>query len=390
MTPMRDLMFPVERLTPAGAHCFFGYYDNPAWDAAGQRHLCHHVPFWGRLPTGNDTATLGIIRLADRAFIPLCETNAWNFQQGTMLQWHPLEPNESVIFNRFVGGRYVGVVRRVATGEELLLSQPVASVDPAGRHALSINFSRNFDFRPGYGYANKPDDWKDTPAPKEDGIFLIHLATGESELIVSYDDLARCFTSEARGRKLVVNHIAFNTDGTRFVALLRTFPDAAHKQWATALITADWRGRDRYLLRNFGIESHYHWRDPGHLLIWSDAGGAASLYLLTDRTQEAETVDPAFFARDGHCSYSPDRRWLLYDSYPIDNYRYLYAYNLEERRAHTLGGFYSAPAAIVDIRCDLHPRWNRAGTAVSFDSTHESYRAIYQMDVSSLVTDGRR
>ena len=42
-------------------------------------------------------------------------------------------------------------------------------------------------------------------------------------------------------------------------------------------------------------------------------------------------------------------------------------------------GFYSMLPSCVDIRCDLHPRWNRTGTAFSFDSTHEGFRGIYEV-----------
>ena len=30
-----------------------------------------------------------------------------------------------------------------------------------------------------------------------------------------------------------------------------------------------------------------------------------------------------------------------------------------------------------DLRCDLHPRWNRAGDKVCFDSVFEGRRGIY-------------
>lgn len=49
-----------------------------------------------------------------------------------------------------------------------------------------------------------------------------------------------------------------------------------------------------------------------------------------------------------------------------------------------LGSFYSMPVSCNDIRCDLHPRWNDTGSAVSFDSTHEGYRGIYMIDLEDI------
>ncbi|MHB9133934.1 MAG: hypothetical protein ACYDBB_22940 [Armatimonadota bacterium] len=382
-SPTLDLIAPVKRLTPAGGHYFYGYYDNPAWDGSDRFHLCAHVPFWDRLQTGEDVAELGMVRLADGAYLPIAETNAWNFQQGAMLQWHPAAPEEEVIFNRFQDGRYVGVIRNIHSGAERLLSRPVANVSPDGRYALGINFSRLFDFRPGYGYANLPDPYAGVAQPEEDGIFLVDLAGGESRLVLSYPEIARLSPAYAQGRKLLVNHITFNTDGTRFVFLVRDFPTDGI-QWRTAIFTANADGSHPSCLQDYGYASHYCWRDAEHVLFHCEAGGAWALYLLTDQSAERQLIDPSFFTADGHCFYSPDRRWLLYDSYPVDDYRQLYLYDCAAGRGITLGRFYADPAIAGDIRCDLHPRWNRAGTAISFDSIHEGFRGVYRMDIPGV------
>jgi Tol biopolymer transport system component len=100
-------------------------------------------------------------------------------------------------------------------------------------------------------------------------------------------------------------------------------------------------------------------------------------------------IDTTFFLRDGHCSYSPDRQHMLYDSYPdADGYRHLYVYSLKNKRGVTLGSYYSLPDIEGDIRCDLHPRWNRAGTHISFDSIHEGKRHVYAMDLRKVMESG--
>jgi Tol biopolymer transport system component len=101
---------------------------------------------------------------------------------------------------------------------------------------------------------------------------------------------------------------------------------------------------------------------------------------------EPVVLDGRYFLRDGHCSYSPDRNWMLYDSYPDQNrLRHLYVYDLREKRGITLGSYYSPPEIDGDIRCDLHPRWIRAGTAITFDSVHEGQRHVYRMDLRSVL-----
>jgi Tol biopolymer transport system component len=102
----------------------------------------------------------------------------------------------------------------------------------------------------------------------------------------------------------------------------------------------------------------------------------------------AQTViDAAYFTSDGHCSTSPDGQWLLYDSYPRQGYRYLYLYNLPRQQGLTLAGLYDLPVAVTDIRCDLHPRWNRQGTGISLDATFEGFRGIYTVDLRDVMKE---
>ena len=39
MEQLIDSMVDLVRVTPAGEQCFFGYYDNPAFDVNDGRHL---------------------------------------------------------------------------------------------------------------------------------------------------------------------------------------------------------------------------------------------------------------------------------------------------------------------------------------------------------------
>jgi Tol biopolymer transport system component len=92
---------------------------------------------------------------------------------------------------------------------------------------------------------------------------------------------------------------------------------------------------------------------------------------------------------DGHCSYSPDRQWVLTDTYPDDRHeRTLLLYHPESGRRLDLGRFHSPPALEGECRCDLHPRWSRDGRRVCFDSAHEGTRQMYVLDVTQWI-EGR-
>ncbi|TSA45654.1 hypothetical protein D4R51_01410 [bacterium] len=37
------------------------------------------------------------------------------------------------------------------------------------------------------------------------------------------------------------------------------------------------------------------------------------------------------------------------------------------------------------LRADLHPRWNRDGTEICFDSVHDGSRQVYVVDVGAII-----
>ncbi|MCC7494708.1 MAG: hypothetical protein IT204_20280 [Fimbriimonadaceae bacterium] len=390
MRQIRTQLLPLERLTREPGQHFFGYYDVQPFSADGRYHLVHRVDFRDRLTAATDRAEIGLVRLSDLQYTAVSSTYAWCFQQGSMLQWHPVDQDTRILHNAFVNDSFRTLVVDITSGAQQVLSRPLATVDPLGRYGLSVNFARQYDFRPGYGYAGPRDPWIDVAQPADDGIWRVDLASGKSDLLYSLADLAALFDHPwLPGAKLLINHLTCNSDGSRFVALLRNFPQPG-VTWQTATIFGDATGGRLWVGNDFGHASHYGWRDPEHLLIWADWRDAGrGLSVVNIETGEAELLDHDYFTADGHCSYSPDLTKVLYDSYPTaEGYRRLYLYDVESRQGVTLAELRTAPhasLACIDIRCDLHPRWNRQGTAISFDSVHEDHRHVYWCELGDLA-----
>ena len=103
----------VRRISPDdGGQYFFGYYDNRAFHPDGKLHLCHRVPFMDRLPTGEDECELGSLDMDTGVFSPVALTRSWNFQQGAMLQWNPVNPDE-IIYNVYTDHGFRAVVKNI-------------------------------------------------------------------------------------------------------------------------------------------------------------------------------------------------------------------------------------------------------------------------------------
>lgn len=393
MMKLLEKSFHAKRITPTNGEFFFGYYDLQPFFK--NLHLTHKVSFVDRLHKKGDTAEIGIIDIHTSKYEKIDITGAWNFQQGAMLQWNPLAKGEEIIYNSLADGCYGATILNINSGKKRFLDRPVANVSANGKFALSINFARMYNFRPGYGYAEYGDVFYHHNHSEKDGIFLIDMKTGISRLIISMEQIWELSRNHFNNvdQKLVINHITFNTDGTRFLFLVRNFPEPGKKH-DTAIITANIDGSDIYVLSDYGVQSHYHWYDNEKVIFFAGgrelecARGWGNNYVMRDKTHEGEMIADGFFDDDNHMSYSPDRKLLLTDTYPNEQMmQTLRIYSFDQNVCTDLGRFYSIPREMTDMRCDLHPRWNEDGSMISFDSTHEGFRGVYIVDIDAIRED---
>ncbi len=377
--------FSAARAVTAGPrHHFFGYYDKSPWDATGRYLLAHEVDFVGRQPKPGEEAVIGCVDLAaGNRFRQIARTSAWCWQLGALLRWLPSDPERTVIYNVRREGAWGAEIADVRLGTKRSLSFPIYNVSPTGTLAVSLNFSRLAWTRPGYGYEGIPDPGRHVPAPEADGVYRVDLGTGEHRLVVSLAALARYKPKPVFGESYHwVNHLLFNTDGSRFI-LLHRWSRPGHGR-GTRLFTAGPEGDRLRLLLDHEMVSHFFWRDRETILAWArHPSGGDRYYLVNEQTGRVDVIGKEVLKQDGHVSYSPDRRWILTDTYPDQRrMRTLLLYRVSDGKRIDLGRFFSPPELSGPARCDLHPRWNRDGTQVCIDSAHEQTRQVYVIDVS--------
>ncbi len=376
----------LDRITSGSGHHFFGYYDKSPWDCSGRWMLGLEAGFMDRQPEEGDHAIVGIIDTANGySWRPLARTSAWNWQQGCMLQWLGGGRSGEMIFNDRRNGCFISRILNVHTGEERTLELPVYGVSRDGTRAVSLNFARLHHQRPGYGYAGVKDKWAGVAAPSSDGIYSLDLVKGGHRLIMSVAQIAEFARKpDFDGRLHRFNHLQFSPDGKRF-AFLHRYRNENERSGHTRFFTADFDGRNLHCLSDEMV-SHYDWRDNDSLVAWAQRGESGCHYwLFRDRSSEVEMVAGQLFDRDGHCSFSPDGRWMLTDTYPDkESRRSLMALDWERGRRIDLGGFFSLPLE-SPIRCDLHPRWSPDGRQICVDSTHEGNRQMYRLDIADII-----
>ena len=373
--------------SPPGNH-FFGYYGITPWDRGQRYHLALETDFHEHRPQADDVASVGLVDLEAGEFFPKGQTSAFNLQQGTMLHWIDAGYGEEFTFNDWERDRLVSRALNPETGDCRTINGAIAAVSPARPEAIGLSFGRMAHCRPVVGYASGADPADIVARPEDDGLFLLDLSTGESRLLISIAEVVRA----ARGEEVPegaawFNHVLFNTDGTRLLFFSRVLDES---RFRSSLWTIRSDGSELECQIGFRYTiSHFDWIDADRILISTDVLGQGMQFVeFTVGQGDFAPFGDGQLPSDGHASLSPDRRWLVCDTYPMGPERLsdLMLYDVRRRAKVTLGKLHSPEPFRGDIRCDLHPRWSRDAKTVSFDSIHEGSRQIYLADISGLVT----
>jgi hypothetical protein len=380
---------PVRQLTRGPRYHWFGYYDKLQFDPSGRYVLGMEAGFEHRSPKPDDVVKVGIIDTGEGyRWIELGESRAWNWQQGCMLQWLPGSKDE-VLWNDRAGGEFVCHVMNVRTRDRRTIPSAIYAVSPDASWAVSCDFRRLNDCRPGYGYAGIADPNSGNMTPDDAGVWKIDPVTGKKRLIVSIADAARIPypPGYSKGAKHWFNHLLISPDGGRFIFLHRWRGEKEGRGFSTRLFTAGADGSQLHVLDPNGKTSHFIWRDPRTVLAWAwHPSHGEKFYLFQDRTDKVEAVAPDLMPVNGHCTYLPGNPWILNDTYPDkDRLQHVYLYDTQTLTRHPLGDFHSPPEYTGEWRCDTHPRFSPDGRKVVIDSAHNGGRQLYLIDVSAIV-----
>lgn len=379
-------------ITSGPKHHWFGYYDKLEFDPTGRYVLSNEVSFEGRTPSADDRIRVGMVDLHnDDEWIELGSSTAWGWQQGCMLQWVPGSKTQ-VLWNDREGDEHVCRIHDIKTGQTRTVSSPIYSLSPNGKSAVTADFRRIQETRPGYGYVGLPDPHREELAPEESGIFQVDLETGEKKLIISLADavgISRDGQPVGDPKsKHWFNHLLFNTDGSRFIFLHR-YTNPGKRGWQTRMLTADPDGKNVRIVDDNGLTSHFIWKDPNRILAWSrQPSHGAAFYLFEDADEtNPQVVGKDVMTRDGHCTYLADTEWIINDTYPDRNrHQTVYLYHPQTNRKIVLGKFHLPKQYAGEWRCDTHPRHSPDGTKIVIDTPHGDLgRQLHLMDVSEII-----
>jgi hypothetical protein len=98
-------------------------------------------------------------------------------------------------------------------------------------------------------------------------------------------------------------------------------------------------------------------------------------------------IGPGLLTEDGHYSRHPVHELMLGDTYPDSTGNLtLVLYSLQTgRRIEVARVFHGVATRDPALRCDLHPRWSRDGTRISFDFCENGVRRMAIFDATEAI-----
>ena len=358
---------------------FFGYYDKSPWDITNRYMLCLRAKkTYKEVAPSEPVDIIMIDTLQHNKVIELSTSRSWNVQQGCMLQWLGPKFDSKIIFNDFRNGNYCSVIMDVFTRKEKIIDYPIYSVSNDGSFALTLDFSRLHTLRPGYGYSNLPDLTKNEKMPNGTCIWKIDLLNNKIYSLLKYTDFLNFETRKEMINAIhKVNHIMISPNNTRFMVLHRWYQG---KRKYSRLVTCNCDGTDMYNLSDDDMVSHCFWKNDEEIIAFENKNGdGPGYYLMIDKTSNYKhlwkNID-----NDGHPSYSPNLQNIVIDSYPDSKRIQTLKCMREDGHEKTLIKVFSPFKYDNDLRCDLHPRWDRKGEKICFDSVFEGKRGLYYVE----------
>jgi hypothetical protein len=359
---------------------FFGYFDKTPWNIDETKILYHCVR-----NNGKELEMICRNLLTNERFC-LGTSPAWNWQQGSMLQWIPKCPNY-IIFNTISNNNLIAKICDMQGKIIDIINLPVQTIRSDGKGFISINYRRLAVLLSDYGYSCNVNNFASDMSDKDDGLFFIDIDSKKINLIVSIEYLKEQNNfPDLPNPKHKVNHAVYAPSGNKLVFMHRCLHSNGKKD---RLYVVNDDGSNLKLLLDDGMISHYNWIDNNKLISYARTKTQGDGYYLIDIVSgKINPIAKNFLwnTGDGHPSMSKDQHFFITDTYPDRRcMQHLFLYFIETNKCMEIAKLLSPLKYYGEYRCDFHPRLSPSNQFISIDSVEKSKRIMTVFDISELL-----
>jgi hypothetical protein len=352
-------------------NCFCGYYHTSPFRVEDPDVILIHANNLSpdKKYSSKMSTAVGYYHLKKKIFTEIDQTYAWNWQQGSMLQWIN---NNEIVYNQYLNGskRITAKKYNLVTGNYEILPFPV-QICFRDKYMLSLDYHDLSQFSE-YGYANLEQ------IKEINGIVKYCFETRQSQQIVQKSSLRNLFT-DLPFSKDHINHLFIAPGGEKFIFTYRFYID--HERFDN-LFLYDLKQLRLTLLIKMQIISHCNWKNDEEIIFWGIINHQKGYYncCIEDASIKLLINQPD----DGHPSYINDEMFLT-DTYPNTNWiQSLSLYSVKPMEKKVLA---TLPHPVVPyhspVRCDLHPSISHDKKQFQADTRHLNYRSVIIGNINS-------
>jgi len=351
---------------------FFGFHDKNPWSKDNKKLLGHSFTSLGpdawRKGKSIDLCLFKGVNWLKKEIVT--STKAWNWQQGSQVQWLN---NEQFIYNDFIEGACRAIIFNLNKREKRILEHPIAAIDKINDRYASICFKTFGEAMDGYGYGFEANNARSTI--KQCSI-MINGINDKVKKEISINDLDSQIAYKSSNDKIdFISHCLFSPDGKKLLFLRRQA--SKNQRLLSEMFYYDFVKSKVFRLPFDNMVSHFTWVNNDYLLAYANKESEDGYYYVSLEDGTVKNVTENLYHSDGHPQATPDGKKIVFDTYPDRRrYQHLFVWDKQADDKKKLGKFYSPLKFKNDYRVDLHPRIRTDGKYICFDASYSGVRSL--------------
>jgi len=352
---------------------FFGFHDKCPWSANDQFFLSHQIPNSRKMiQPSNCKIRIGYFEKDLKNFHAIGETTAWNWQQGSTLQW--IGPTTRCSHHEIKRNTIISIWTDISTMQTVEIPRASAAFSPLGDEYISYDFKRFGFGAEGYGYTSLKLNKADLKNITSSRLEIRSVENDElSNSIEMEQAIEIAYQNKCPDGYFYISHALYSPSGNKISFFLR------HKKSNGGIVTKlFFFDKIANVLSCSSVfdSSHISWINDDELLAfcippYSEKQG----YFLIDSTDlSVSPYEPLPLNSDGHPYFCTSSSLLVTDTYP-DRYRIQRLYLSDpEKGLNEIAAIRIPLRYRGSFRCDFHPRLNRSCDKISIDTVFRGNR----------------
>lgn len=348
---IRNVVFRID-------DAFLGFHDVSPWNFGGDKLAVHLSGDTKRKQISeNDEVQIGIYSHSTSRMKIIGSSNAFNWQQGSRLQW--VGKDDIISFNCRKESKLVNCLWDCGAKSMKYLPVPVYSWSRDGEYWVSTNFSSIERNMPGYGYLGDPDE------STIKGTFSVWSKLEEKKIC---DVDLRDYHTEhlhLKNENFFISHFQFSPDGNSLAFFVR---EKVRDGWyKTNFFLFDIQRENLTHIVHSQNGTHFSWLNETEILIYMKSGLVSCFHVLNVDTLKVREVSALSGFPDGH-PYENEGKVVI-DTYPdIFRDQRLYIFDPIQDNAYLINIARSPLRYTQYSRIDMHPKIRFSDGLVAFDS----------------------